>query len=42
MTSDLKNKEKDWIQQENARSDKFTQSNDDVNNPTDPKTKVKT
>ena len=33
MASDLKNKEKDWIQQEAERSDEFTQSNDDVNNP---------
>ena len=41
MTSDLKNKEKDWIQQENVRSDKFTQSNDDVNNPTAPKPKLR-
>ena len=36
-----KNKEKDWIQQENARSDEFTQSNDDVNNPTAPKPKLR-
>ena len=36
MARDLKNKEKDLIQQEKARSDKFTQSNDDVNNPTGP------
>ncbi len=39
MTSDLKNKEKDWLQQEDERSDEFTQSNDDVNNPTAPKPK---
>ena len=41
MASDLTNKEKDWIQQENVRSDEFTQSNDDVNNPTAPKPKLK-
>ena len=41
MTSDLTNKEKDWLQQENARSDEFTQSNDDVNNPKAPKPKLR-
>ena len=41
MTSDLKNKEKDWLQQENARSNEFTQSNDDVNNLTAPKPKLR-
>ena len=41
MASDLKNKEKDWLQQENARSDEFTQSNDDVNNPKALKPKLK-
>ena len=41
MGSDLKNKKKDLIQQENARSDKFTQSNDYVNNPTAPQPKLR-
>ena len=41
MTSDLKNKEKDWLQRENARSNEFTQSNDDVNNLTAPKPKLR-
>ena len=41
MAKDLKNKAKDWLQQENARSNEFTQSNDDVNNPTAPKPKLR-
>ena len=41
MAKDWKNKAKDWIQQKNTRSDEFTQSNDDVNNPTAPKPKLK-
>ena len=41
MASDLKNKEKDLIQQEKVRSDEFTQSNDDVNNPKPLKPKLK-
>ena len=36
---DWKNKAKDRLQQENTRSDEFTQSNDEVNNPTAPQPK---
>ena len=32
---------KDWLQLEIERSEEFTQSNDDVNNPTAPKPKLR-
>ena len=39
MARDLKNKENDWLAAMLKRSDEFTQSNDEVNNPTAPQPK---
>ena len=41
MTNDLTDKKEGWLGTEGERSDEFTQSNDEVNNPTAPKTKLK-